>query len=43
LRCLGTAQMEHISILNFIQWNWGLPSLTARQSGVNDIRDMFTF
>lgn len=40
---ISHAQMEHISILNFIQWNWGLPQLTARQSGVNDIRDMFAF
>ena len=33
-------QMDHVSILRFIQSNWGLPSLNARNSQSTDIRDM---
>jgi phospholipase C len=33
--------MDHVSILKFIQWNWGLASLNARNAMGNDIRDMF--
>lgn len=38
-------QMDHVSILKFIQWNWNLPSLNARNSSQasGDIRDMFQF
>jgi phospholipase C len=34
-------QMDHVSILRFIQNNWGLPSLNSRNSASNDISDMF--
>jgi phospholipase C len=39
-------QMDNISILRFIQWNWGLPSLNARNSAPGatiEMRDLFTF
>ena len=34
-------QMDHVSILRFIQSNWGLPSLNDRNSKSNDLSDMF--
>lgn len=34
-------RMDHVSILRFIQNNWGLPSLNARNAQSNDISDMF--
>lgn len=36
-------RMNHVSVLKFIQWNWSLPSLNARNDQGNDIRDMFQF
>jgi phospholipase C len=39
-------QMDSISILRFIQWNWGLPSLNARNAAAGEtveMRDLFTF
>jgi phospholipase C len=36
-------QMDHVSILKFIQWNWKLSSLNARNDASGDIRDMFNF
>jgi phospholipase C len=36
-------RMNHVSILKFIQWNWSLSSLNARNEQGNDIRDMFPF
>lgn len=39
-------QMDNVSILRFIQWNWGLPSLNARNAapGSNtELLDVFTF
>ncbi len=35
--------MDHVSILTFIQWNWGLPSLNQRNTAAGDLRDMFSF
>lgn len=37
--------MDHVSILKFVQWNWGLPSLNPRNDAVasGDLRDMFAF
>ncbi len=43
---ISHVQMDNISILRFIQWNWGLPNLNARNAapGANiELRDMFTF
>ena len=43
---ISHVQMDHVSILRFIQWNWGLPSLNSRnQLGGNNIEllDMFQF
>jgi phospholipase C len=37
---VSRVQMDHVSILKFIQWNWVLPALNARNSQSNDIRDM---
>lgn len=34
-------QMDHVSILRFIQKNWGLTSLNDRNAKSNDISDMF--
>jgi phospholipase C len=34
-------QMDHVSILRFIQKNWGLASLNSRNSASNDISNMF--
>ena len=36
-------QMDHVSILKFIDWNWSLPTLNAREDQSADIRDMFQF
>ncbi len=36
-------QMDYVSILRFIQWNWGLPALNARNNQSNNMLDMFTF
>ena len=39
-------QMDNVSILRFIQWNWGLPNINARNSAPGptiEMRDMFTF
>jgi phospholipase C len=35
--------MDHVSILRFIQWNWGLPSLNDRNQKSGDVFDMFQF
>ena len=35
--------MDHVSILRFIQWNWGLNSLNARNQLSGELRDMFSF
>jgi phospholipase C len=37
--------MDDVSILRFIQWNWGLPSLNPRNDSPasGDLRDMFQF
>jgi phospholipase C len=42
---ISHVQMDHVSILKFIQWNWSLPSLNARNSSPasGDLRDMFQF
>jgi len=34
-------QMDHVSILRFIQNNWGLSSLNTRNTQSNDISDLF--
>lgn len=36
-------QMNHVSVLKFIQWNWSLGSLNSRNDLGNDIRNMFQF
>lgn len=36
-------QMDHVSILKFIQWNWRLNSLNARNALSGDMLDMFQF
>jgi phospholipase C len=35
--------LDHVSILRFIQWNWGLDSLNARNQASGDLNDLFTF
>lgn len=42
---ISHVQMDDVSILKFIQWNWGLPSLNPRNDSAasGDIRDMFQF
>lgn len=35
--------MDDVSILRFIQWNWGLPSLNQRNQQSGDLFDMFEF
>ena len=40
---ISHVQMDHVSILRFIQWNWGLASLNSRNNASVDIRDMFAF
>ncbi|MDT8068627.1 MAG: alkaline phosphatase family protein [Terriglobia bacterium] len=34
-------QMDHVSILRFIQNNWGLPTLNTRNTQSNDLSDLF--
>jgi phospholipase C len=34
-------QMDHVSILRFIQNNWGLSSLNSRNTQSNDLSDLF--
>ena len=34
-------QMDHVSILRFIQNNWGLSPLNTRNTQSNDISDLF--
>jgi phospholipase C len=36
-------RMDDVSILKFIQWNWSLGTLNAREDQSQDIRDMFQF
>ena len=40
---ISHVQLDHVSILKFIQWNWSLPPLNARNSQSGDLRDMFQF
>jgi phospholipase C len=40
---ISTQQMDAVSILKFIQWNWDLGPLNSRNEMGNDIRDMFDF
>lgn len=43
---ISHVQMDNVSILRFIQWNWSLPSLNARNAAPGptvEMRDMFTF
>ncbi len=40
---ISTVRMDNVSILKWIQWNWGLPALNSRESLSNDISDMFQF
>jgi phospholipase C len=35
--------MDHTSIMKFIASNWGLPSLTVREGGANDLFSAFNF
>ena len=35
--------MDHVSVLKLIQWNWGLPSLNARNAASGDMLDLFDF
>jgi phospholipase C len=36
-------QMDHVSILKSIQWNWRLNSLNARNNASGDMLDLFQF
>ncbi len=36
-------QMDNVSILKFIQENWGLPPLNSRNAGAASLGDLFTF
>ncbi|MBI2677717.1 MAG: hypothetical protein HYX28_02940 [Candidatus Koribacter versatilis] len=36
-------RMDHVSILKWIQWNWGLGTLNPREDLSADINDMFQF
>ena len=36
-------QMDDVSVLKFIQWNWSLGTLNAREDQSVDIRDMLQF
>jgi phospholipase C len=36
-------QLEHTSMLKFIETNWGLPALGTRDAGANDLRSAFDF
>ena len=37
------ARLDHASILRFIQWNFGLPSLNSRNNASNNLLDLFSF
>jgi phospholipase C len=36
-------QMDHVSVLRFIQWNWSLGTLNSRNALSNNMLDMFQF
>jgi phospholipase C len=38
---ISHVQMDQVSILKFIQWNWGVASLNPRNNMGNDIRNMY--
>lgn len=40
---ISHVQMDHVSILSFIQWNWGLQPLNERNRASGNILDMFEF
>jgi phospholipase C len=42
---ISKTQMDDVSILKFIQWNWGLKSLNERNASAEsgDLRDIFKF
>lgn len=40
---ISKAQMDHVSVLRFVQWNWSLGSLNARNDLSNNLLDMFQF
>jgi phospholipase C len=40
---ISHTQLDHVSILRFIQWNWGLQPLNDRNGQSADLRDMFVF
>jgi phospholipase C len=40
---VSSIRMDHVSILKWIQWNWNLGTLNARNAQSNDISDMFQF
>ena len=40
---ISHVQMDHVSVLRFIQWNWSLGSLNTRNTQSNDMLDMFQF
>jgi phospholipase C len=43
---ISHVQMDQVSILRFIQWNWKLPNLNTRNAAPGptiELRDMFTF
>lgn len=42
-RHVSHVRMDHVSVLRFIQWNWGLSTLNARNTKSEDIRNMFDF
>jgi phospholipase C len=40
---ISHVQTDYVSILNFIQWNWGLQPLNPRNQQSNNLLDMFAF
>jgi phospholipase C len=36
-------QMDHVSVLRFVHWNWELPALTPRESLSNNLTDLLQF
>ena len=40
---ISHVQMDHVSVLRFIQWNWSLGSLNSRNALSNNMLDMFQF
>jgi phospholipase C len=40
---ISHVQMDHVSVLRFIQWNWSLGSLNTRNTQSNNMVDMFQF